>query len=36
MEYIVALYRLRHFAKAAEQCGVPPSMLTYNNTEQRI
>ena len=28
MEYIVALYRLRHFAKAAEQCGVTQPTLS--------
>lgn len=28
MEYIVAVYRLRHFAKAAEQCGVTQPTLS--------
>ena len=28
MEYIVAVYRLRHFAKAAEHCGVTQPTLS--------
>ena len=38
MEYIVAVYRLRHFAKAAEHCGVtqPPLSAMIQKLEQEL